>query len=503
MWVHLNPHTGEKFELPFDADDGSGTDDLWTCPAASYSNKPDHCKDRSKSPEPFVKSILIGKTEYTLSMMEGGGGTTSRRRWNVTYNYYSAKDMSAQSLQDYELVHFTSPSEGHLMTYERSSGELLWMNTELSSPVIAMYSIDAHSTNLLSVPFNPIASDTLERLKSEKTSSNKALSPTTYVGECAFGLYAVPALADEHVLVIGEGSKLPPLIEGPLNDGSGGTGNQEQSSTLNTDYLLLGYYEVNEASPGTTPRIEGVGVLDLETDTTGTTTTTGSPGNNESIGSTDSGNVIFPPGGGTDQQNLHNHVVYPDGTKDNLDIRYPRQDNSQNSPPPDRSPNIVTFPPPPTKRKSEIKIVFTTAIISIGVTASIMGAIFVAYRRYKNNQLAVQHRLLSGGDSGTLSSENNRLSGSNSSRTSVFALDGSITDMSVGKITLFPGQVLGKGCEGTFVFKGKFEGRDVAVKRILPECFAFADREVDLLKESDQHPNVIRYFCTETDGQFR
>lgn len=26
---------------------------------------------------------------------------------------------------------------------------------------------------------------------------------------------------------------------------------------------------------------------------------------------------------------------------------------------------------------------------------------------------------------------------------------------------------------------------------------------MDLLKESDQHPNVIRYFCTEADGQFR
>ena len=28
------------------------------------------------------------------------------------------------------------------------------------------------------------------------------------------------------------------------------------------------------------------------------------------------------------------------------------------------------------------------------------------------------------------------------------------------------------------VFRGKFDGRDAAVKRILPECFSFADREV-------------------------
>lgn len=43
----------------------------------------------------------------------------------------------------------------------------------------------------------------------------------------------------------------------------------------------------------------------------------------------------------------------------------------------------------------------------------------------------------------------------------------------------------------------------MAVKRILPECFSFADREVQLLRESDEHPNVIRYFCTERDRQFQ
>uniref|UniRef100_A0A8C2A1G5 Serine/threonine-protein kinase/endoribonuclease IRE1 n=1 Tax=Cyprinus carpio TaxID=7962 RepID=A0A8C2A1G5_CYPCA len=52
-------------------------------------------------------------------------------------------------------------------------------------------------------------------------------------------------------------------------------------------------------------------------------------------------------------------------------------------------------------------------------------------------------------------------------------------------------------------FRGQFDNRPVAVKRILPECFSFADREVQLLRESDEHPNVIRYFCTERDRQFQ
>lgn len=73
----------------------------------------------------------------------------------------------------------------------------------------------------------------------------------------------------------------------------------------------------------------------------------------------------------------------------------------------------------------------------------------------------------------------------------------------VGKICFNSSEVLGKGCEGTFVFKGTFEKRDVAVKRLLPECFTLADREVSLLRESDTHENVIRYFCTEQDRQFK
>merc|ERR1712079_97758 len=78
--------------------------------------------------------------------------------------------------------------------------------------------------------------------------------------------------------------------------------------------------------------------------------------------------------------------------------------------------------------------------------------------------------------------------------------DGSVK---VGNIQFDESVVLGKGCEGTFVYKGKFDTRDVAVKRVLAACFSIADREVDLLRESDEHPNVIRYFCMEQDTQFR
>lgn len=51
--------------------------------------------------------------------------------------------------------------------------------------------------------------------------------------------------------------------------------------------------------------------------------------------------------------------------------------------------------------------------------------------------------------------------------------------------------------------RGEFEHRPVAVKRLLPECFVAGEREVHILRESDYHPNVVRYYCTEQDKQFR
>ena len=41
------------------------------------------------------------------------------------------------------------------------------------------------------------------------------------------------------------------------------------------------------------------------------------------------------------------------------------------------------------------------------------------------------------------------------------------------------------------------------MKRVLSACFTIADREVTTLRESDEHANVIRYFCTEEDPEFR
>lgn len=65
-----------------------------------------------------------------------------------------------------------------------------------------------------------------------------------------------------------------------------------------------------------------------------------------------------------------------------------------------------------------------------------------------------------------------------------------------------PASVLGYGGHGTMVYQGTFGGRDVAVKRMLRDFFDIASHEVNLLQESDDHPNVIRYYDKEEDSQF-
>lgn len=59
-------------------------------------------------------------------------------------------------------------------------------------------------------------------------------------------------------------------------------------------------------------------------------------------------------------------------------------------------------------------------------------------------------------------------------------------------------KILGYGSHGTVVYEGTFENRPVAVKRMLLDFYDIANHEVRLLQESDDHPNVIRYFCSQS-----
>ncbi|KAF9530552.1 hypothetical protein CPB83DRAFT_850528 [Crepidotus variabilis] len=62
--------------------------------------------------------------------------------------------------------------------------------------------------------------------------------------------------------------------------------------------------------------------------------------------------------------------------------------------------------------------------------------------------------------------------------------------------------ILGFGSHGTVVFQGSLQGRAVAVKRLLQDFVTLAAREVSILQESDDHPNVIRYYYQESHSNF-
>lgn len=79
----------------------------------------------------------------------------------------------------------------------------------------------------------------------------------------------------------------------------------------------------------------------------------------------------------------------------------------------------------------------------------------------------------------------------------------------VGKVNYYIDKVIGRGSFGT-VFSGRLEGlfeeerKSVAVKRVergrVDE--SLIKREVELMKKANDHPYILRYFCTETDKNF-
>ncbi|EXJ65406.1 IRE protein kinase [Cladophialophora yegresii CBS 114405] len=61
---------------------------------------------------------------------------------------------------------------------------------------------------------------------------------------------------------------------------------------------------------------------------------------------------------------------------------------------------------------------------------------------------------------------------------------------------------LGRGSNGTAVFPGSLDGREVAVKRLIRTSNSLAAKEIKHLLSSDENPHVIRYFGKEESQHF-
>ncbi|KAL3340687.1 hypothetical protein AABB24_029030 [Solanum stoloniferum] len=71
----------------------------------------------------------------------------------------------------------------------------------------------------------------------------------------------------------------------------------------------------------------------------------------------------------------------------------------------------------------------------------------------------------------------------------------------IGKL-LVSNTEIAKGSNGTIVLEGIYDGRPVAVKRLIQSHHEVALKEIQNLIASDQHPNIVRWYGVEYDQDF-
>ncbi|XP_010033600.3 serine/threonine-protein kinase/endoribonuclease IRE1a isoform X2 [Eucalyptus grandis] len=74
-------------------------------------------------------------------------------------------------------------------------------------------------------------------------------------------------------------------------------------------------------------------------------------------------------------------------------------------------------------------------------------------------------------------------------------------ERSIGKLCVSRTEI-GRGSNGTIVVEGSYEGRAVAVKRMVLGHHEIAYNEIRNLMESDKHPNIVRYYGMEQNDDF-
>ncbi|KAH0681506.1 hypothetical protein KY284_022591 [Solanum tuberosum] len=79
--------------------------------------------------------------------------------------------------------------------------------------------------------------------------------------------------------------------------------------------------------------------------------------------------------------------------------------------------------------------------------------------------------------------------------------DSLIYHRKIGKL-LVSNTEIAKGSNGTIVLEGIYDGRPVAVKRLIQTHHEVALKEIQNLIASDQHPNIVRWYGVEYDQDF-
>ncbi|KAM9857448.1 serine/threonine-protein kinase/endoribonuclease IRE1 [Aulostomus maculatus] len=488
----------------------------------------------SESICPNTPLLYIGRTEYVVTMFDT---KTQELRWNATYNDYSAPQYDEK--QDYKMAHLVSSGDGLVVTVDRESGDVLW-SQNYGSPVVGVYLYSGDS--LRHAPHLSLAMETLRFLTfssandqtdahstlkwsyqfvKEQASAKTQLVPTLYVGKLDSHLYASSSLVHHGVSLVPRGLTLA-QIEGPVTAGVTVRERGECEITPSTDvryppgstnsqrnqWLIIGHHELPPDAHTTILRDFPVGLQH----------------------SREAVIPPRPPASPVSPASYHHEHHFKTVTGSRSDSRAEGGGGEGRTSGP--TGNVATLLPVNTTQDQ-----LTLAVLTLLLGGWL--AFALTYPARASQQLKAQQQLEDAFESSLHLMETNRPTVStdtllstdtnfsshsqlapadtptphnHSSSTSDADKNGSTwhqpaagessEEVNVGKISFTPSQVLGHGTAGTFVFRGNFDGRHVAVKRILPECFEVAEREVQLLRESDTHPNVIRYFCTERDRLF-
>ncbi|XP_026470548.1 serine/threonine-protein kinase/endoribonuclease IRE2-like, partial [Ctenocephalides felis] len=387
---------------------------------------------------PSRSHVLLGRSYYTILMYND----MTKGVWNVTYVDYSSHTMSAEMTNEYNFIHLSGSEYGLTATLDRITGSYLW-EFDTGSPVVAIYVLNKNG--LLAVPFTTVSDDALSDILTNTklgAEDNMNLFPTLYVGEHVHGIYALPSLIHSETAII---KKYPKafLIEGPDNK-------FENNEVMSKNIKHMGSTNLKDYR-----NFILLGYYYLPQKEVTSLKISANRKITEISSTTQMKNEITTITFSQDNKSLKNSLYTADGSNVSILNSFFKFSN-----------NLLNI----MENAS-----FITLFMSL---MSMMLPISIIY--YKRNKLFVT----TSNDAPVVKSDEKR------------------SDIRIGKISFDQNHLLGKGCEGTFVFKGSFESRPVAVKRLLPECFSIAEREVSLLKESDMHPNVVRYFCTEQDLQF-
>ncbi|XP_063312230.1 serine/threonine-protein kinase/endoribonuclease IRE1 isoform X1 [Pelobates fuscus] len=481
---------------------------------------------------PSTSLLYLGRTEYTITMYDT---KNKELRWNATYYDYAATLPDEGT--EYKMSHFVSNGDGMVVTVDSDSGDVLWIQN-YASPVVALYIWQREG--LRKVIHTNVGVETLRYLTfmsgevgritkwkypfPKETETKSKLMPTLYVGKYSTSLYASSSFVHEGVTVVPRGRAIP-LLDGPTTEGvtiedhgeceftpstdlkfSAGMKGKDHLNYWRNQWLLIGHHEIPLSAP--------TKILDTFPAT-------------------------FPRG--------EDNVI-----EANLDKSHFKEEVIELAVDPPEEIRDVSNPflPKPEAPVDSMLKDMATIIFSTFLLAGWL-AFVITYPKTVQQQQQLQHQQFQKqldekiqllqmqhvtfqtpaegtsegdyldipglrGESSANSTPNvsprasNHSLHSNMSTSEIGSMvstevededeDGRVT---IGKISFNPRDVLGHGAEGTIVYRGQFDNRDVAVKRILPECFSFADREVQLLRESDEYPNVIRYFCTEKDRQFQ